>query len=187
MARRNKKKKRSRPESDSPDQKQADKTSSSLTGSASLVASPITAPPHIRLLFVLVGVAVAGWLVFLGSVAALTANPVTLNIVQISNAQLIVAATVTDFDQNTVKVEQVWGNQGELNLLILDNLKETGAKPGRQYLIPVSRSGNGRFSVTTTYLPGNLPLIYPHTPEAVRQLTLLLEKNQQAGQESASQ
>ncbi|MCH7686417.1 MAG: hypothetical protein IH899_07015, partial [Planctomycetes bacterium] len=56
-----------------------------------------------------------------------------------------------------------------------ENLKETGAKADVSYIIPVTESREGRYNVTTTRLPNNPPLIYPNTPESVRQLQSILE------------
>ena len=107
--------------------------------------------------------------------ALFTANPVTLNREQIIRAETLVTATVVDPVTGTIHIEKFWKGDREVDSITLGNLNETGAKAGVSYIIPVTELRKDRYMVTTTRLPKNPPLIYPNTPESVRQLQSILE------------
>lgn len=124
-----------------------------------------------------VAVLVAGvWWLMLAALALLTANPVTLNRVHVRQADCIVTATVSDLDRDTLTVNKAWKQRIKLDRIIVENLKQTDAKPGQSYLMPLSRIANNRYRITPTPLPENPPIIYPATPEALQQLNELLNE-----------
>jgi hypothetical protein len=118
------------------------------------------------------------WWLGLVLLALLTANPVTINREQVLKADAIVEAAVTNLAKGEIRIQRVQNDRGTLDVptLRLPNLAETKAEPGATYLIPLSRTGIG-YEVTRTSLPGQLPLVYPATPETAEQLQRHLSAN----------
>jgi hypothetical protein len=115
-----------------------------------------------------VGVTIA-WIVFLTILAATTANPVTLNRVQIEEASTVMRGRVLDVAKGTVELDPSWKRNGVESAVTttVTNLQAAEAKSGGDYLIPVTRRGSDELSVTATRTSGNRPLIYPATPEVI--------------------
>jgi len=120
-------------------------------------------------------------LVWWGVLAALTyytANPVTLNREQILRSALVVTGTIVgDPGEGRVTVEREWKKspvkKETSETILVSNLTEAGARRGLSYLMPLSRGSDG-FHVTPTLLPNAAPLIYPATPDAIKQLEAIL-------------
>lgn len=136
--------------------------------------SPAPPAPAFKKLFVIAIIVAVTWGLFLAGLAVTTANPVTVNREQVLRADFIAMLSVNEPESGAIVLEKLWdGTKPEP--FTLDNLKETGAEAGRSYYVPVTKTGQGRYIVTPTRLPGNPPLIYPATPEAEEQLTAILE------------
>ena len=148
------------------------------TPSAAAVAAKDAQPPEVRPVGrarLLIGFAAGAlWLALLAAFALLTANPVTLSVEQIRRSDAIVSATVSPRDHGKVVVEKVWAGDLELGELRVSNLSKAGARSGRSYLMPLSRSAGDRYAITASQLPGRIPLLYPATQEAIEQLTAIL-------------
>lgn len=126
------------------------------------------------------------WVGALIALVAVTSNPVTLNRLQIAESQFVVTARVLDVSAGTVEVSHEWRQgAGPADAeIVLDNLKQTEARNGREFLIPVSREPGGRLVVTATRLPNARPLVYPSTPEARTALTELMDQLQRRSEPS---
>ena len=178
MARRSKKKKRNQSRNSPAARIHSHHPATSIPEAteAPLVSNQQSSTVAIRRLFRLAVLIVALWWLFLGGMALFTANPVTLNREQIIRAEIVVTATVVDPVNGTIHVEKSWKSDRQFETITLRNLKESKAKAGVSYIIPVTESRAGRYHVTTTRLPNNPPLIYPNTPESKEQLQSILEK-----------
>ena len=126
-----------------------------------------------RAVWLLFGIALLWWLM-LAALTALTANPVTLNVEQIRRADYVVTARVSEQRPKVLLVEKEWKRGAHLEQVAARNLALTSAKPGRRYLVPLSRTGANEHQVTPTELPDRTPLIYPATDEARSQLSAIL-------------
>jgi len=114
------------------------------------------------------------WIAALALLVVTSANPVTLNVVQIRRAAgdgAIIAATVLDAATGKCRVDAVLTASPTLgdalrqgNEIRIVNLRETKAAIGKRYIIPLAQS-LGMFAVVPTGLPDRLPLIYPSSPE----------------------
>ncbi|TXT30185.1 MAG: hypothetical protein FD138_2321 [Planctomycetota bacterium] len=124
--------------------------------------------------FVLVVSLTGLWIVGVGALSLLTANPVTLNRDQILESTDVVTAVVKDANHGDVRVEKSWKDVVQEDELELSNLRETSPSVGARLLIPVSSSRKG-WRVTLSKLPGEPPLVYPVTEESERQLRQLLK------------
>lgn len=138
--------------------------------------------------YALLGLALV-WGAILLSLVLFTANPVTLNWEQIQlQAQMVISAEVLNVESGKVKVTRVWKEGGpvqpEQELLIL-NLKQTPARNGESYLIPVIKSGPvaGAYTIPMTQEQLALeekgkediqPYCYPLSDDVVKQLESLL-------------
>lgn len=131
---------------------------------------------HDRRWFALVASLTVLWVIGLGVLSLLTANPVTLNRDQILESTDVLTVVVKDAFYGEVHVEKSWKNvihEGEIEL---HNLHETSPSVGARLLIPVSSSRKD-WRVTLSKLPGNPPLVYPVTEESERQLRHLLKND----------
>ena len=129
---------------------------------------------HVRRWFVLAASLVGLWVLGLGVLSFLTANPVTLNRDQILEAADVLTAVVKDVDDGKVRVEKSWKDVIHEDEFELFNLLRSHPSVGERLLIPVSSSRNG-WRVTLSKLPGEPPLVYPATDESERQLRHLLK------------
>lgn len=122
-----------------------------------------------------IAVAVAGlWVLTLAALAFFTANPVTLNVEQIRRADYVVTGRVSEESADRLVVEREWKGTDIPELVRVENLSQTAIKPGRSYLVPLSRARADLLEVTTTDLPESPPLVYPATEDATRQLSAIL-------------
>ncbi|MBW3542853.1 MAG: hypothetical protein KY476_21530 [Planctomycetes bacterium] len=129
--------------------------------------------PPTRLILLLIGLACLWW-AFLAVLAVTTANPVTLNRAQFQEATHVVTATVEDPAAGLIAVEREWKTAATLAQINVLNLSSTAAERGERYVLPLQRLGRTTYRVPPAPLPGNPPLIYPATDEALRQLKELL-------------
>lgn len=131
----------------------------------------------VRRWFVLAASLVVLWVIGLGVLSILTANPVTLNRDQILESDDVITALVEDAKGGHVRVEKSWKSDVSEEQLTLTNLGEAKAGSRERLLIPVSRSRRG-WQVTPTKLPNEPPLVYPDSEESERQLRQLLKTGQ---------
>ncbi len=116
------------------------------------------------------------WLVFLMTLAVTTANPVTLNREQVSRADVVVTGRVVDLASGRCDVQRRWTRGPDLDSVSVANLRQTGARSGALYILPLHSRGDGRFEVVPSRLPNKAPLVYPATPDAFLQLESLLHE-----------
>lgn len=129
---------------------------------------------HARRWFVWMASLVVLWVIGLGVLSLLTANPVTLNRDQILAASDVLTAVVEDADYGQVLVEKSWKDVIHEDKLELPNLRYTNAAVGDRLLIPVTNSQSG-WRVALSNLPNQMPLVYPFNDESERQLQHLLK------------
>ena len=126
-----------------------------------------------RLLLPAILTAVA-WLALLISLAVMTASPVSLNQVQIAQADCVVTGIVVDKTAGILQVVREWKGCQLPPAIVVDNLTGTDALTGGKYLIPLAVAG-GVYRVAAVPPPaGNRPLVYPATDETRDQLQRLL-------------
>jgi hypothetical protein len=116
------------------------------------------------------------WIVGLVVLAAVSANPVTINQKQIRDSDLIVTAKQSTDNPSKLVVTKEWIQGDDLGTIQVTNLEQTRIVPGEEFFVPLKRMAKGRFQVTPT--PPSLneaPLIYPATAEAQSQLESILE------------
>ncbi len=130
--------------------------------------------PQVRQWFALAASLVGLWVIGLGMLSFLTANPVTLNRDQILEATDVLTAVVEDVEVGRVGVNKSWKNSVRDEQLTLINLRETKPTSRQQLLIPVTLTGKG-WQITPSKLPRDPPLVYPATEESERQLRHLLK------------
>lgn len=119
------------------------------------------------------------WGLLLGALALLTANPVTLNHSQIMRSSVVVTATVSDVATGEVSIAKTWKGDIEGGAIRVEDLAETQAINGKNYVIPLSRVGISSYQVTRTP-PPNQPVIYPDVPVTGQQLNAMLSSPEPA-------
>lgn len=129
---------------------------------------------RVRRWFILAASLVGLWVIGLGTLSLLTANPVTLNRDQILGSTDVLTAVVEDARTGQIRVEKSWKNTVRDEQLTLLNLRETRPASRQRLLIPVTLGRQG-WQVTPSKLPHEPPLIYPVTEESERQLRHLLK------------
>jgi len=105
-----------------------------------------------------VAVAAAIWILGLIGLAAFSANPVTLNEMQIRRSKFIVTGQRSGND--SLKVSREWRQGGELGEITVVNLDETEMPEGGDFLVP-----------------HEAPLVYPATEDAILQLESILKQH----------
>jgi hypothetical protein len=135
-----------------------------------------SSPAHgSRLFLIVAAVLAAAWLAVLTLLAIFTANPVMLNVEQVEASPYVVTGTVTgDPAKGQVAVEREWKKHALSGTITVENLPEAGARAGTAYIIPLSRPYDA-FRVTESPYSGTGPLIYPASPEAIKQLETILK------------
>lgn len=150
-----------------------------------------TSPPSARTSSPLAWIAFAVGALWVSSLLIMvltTANPVTINIVQVHESTSIVVAKVNSLYPGEIEVMEVLSGPNPGKTLAIRNLTETPAQVGGTYLIPLipvteapKRMPN-LFDITPTGIPGKMaesrgmPLIYPDTREAREMLSLSIGK-----------
>jgi hypothetical protein len=115
----------------------------------------------------------AGWCALLACLVLTTANPVTLNRRQILEADAVVTAQVLDSATGRCRIVNTWSGTALPDDTLVAHLDETAATPGGEWILPLAKRGDG-FEVLPSRLPSGARLVYPATPEAVRQLEEIL-------------
>lgn len=108
------------------------------------------------------------------ALAALSSNPVTLNLKQINDSTVIVSGQVADSSQGTVAVSNVVAGELDRTQIEVDNLNRlSDIKEGQSYIFPL-RKKNGGFEVANIPSLPPRPVIYPDTPEVQQKLAEIL-------------
>lgn len=100
-------------------------------------------------------------------------NPVTLNRRQIFRALdegVIVRARVSDLETGQCEVIECWPVAEIDGTFHVTDLRQTGAKSGATYLLPLLREDGGGYAVAPGMADDEMKLIYPDTDEAIAQL-----------------
>ncbi|MAG92859.1 MAG: hypothetical protein CMJ48_03820 [Planctomycetaceae bacterium] len=128
--------------------------------------------PHSRAPLHAAGAFTLLWCAALGLLAWQTANPVTLNVAQLANADFVVTATVSPKNPTTVDVEKEWKREANLGSITVEQLQETNAQPGETYLMPLTRHAGDVFQITPAGSAKHkqLLLVYPVSPASLEQL-----------------
>lgn len=137
--------------------------------------APVAAPRRRTAIFWMALLIALGWLATLAWLTWTTANPVTLNRQQIFRSDYVLAAKVLQLKPGRVQRvsdPDLWLLDAPAELTVAE-LSAAGAQVGQVYLIPLSRTPDGRWEVTPTRLPNGQPLIYLATPESQAQLQAL--------------
>jgi hypothetical protein len=149
--------------------------------STATVGLPTVGPSRPRALLIAALLLAAVWWVVLGTLAALTANPVTLNREQLLRAEFIVTGKVVgNPSDGELAVERDWTHHSLSGTVHVINLADVKPRAGVDYLIPLSKGTHG-FHVTATPIPDRPPLVYAATPEAIGQLKGILAVKESPG------
>lgn len=116
------------------------------------------------------------WLSALAWLTLFYSNPVTLNRLQIQQADFVALGTF-DGKMFDLRVTETWPKTQDLagGTIRLQNAQELHASRQRAYLVPISIRG-GKSFVTPSPLQGR-PLIYPASEAALEQLQQLLNQH----------
>ncbi|QDT64524.1 hypothetical protein [Calycomorphotria hydatis] len=122
------------------------------------------------------------WWISLISMAILTANPVTLNRVQLSRADVIVVASL-EFPE-TAMVDSVLRGEVEAGTsLTVRNLSDLSVTDAGPYILALSKLRSDRYEIVGGSLDMVDPIIYPATDEVVETVRTYLEKSPEADPE----
>ena len=133
------------------------------------------APLRSRVLTAALAIAIV-WILGLITLAVLTANPVTLNRMQIERSDYVVTATRKRADSAKIEVSREWKHGADLGEITVTNLDEARMPVDREFLVPLKKLASGRYLITPTTLPNDAPLTYPATEEAMEQLVTILKQ-----------
>jgi len=126
------------------------------------------------LFLIVASVLAACWGLSLALLAYFTANAVMLNREQILASPFVVTATVEGNPSNgRVSIEREWKKHALAGTITVENLTAVGARPGIKYVIPLYRPDDA-YRVTETPFSSGTPLIYPATPDALKQLEAIV-------------
>lgn len=131
-----------------------------------------TLPPSGRFWPPVVGTAL--WIAFLVLLALLTANPTTLNIAQIAQAELVLKGSSADGKEHW-HISQSWPPDSVKENVRIQGLENVELGAGMEYLIPVRRVEDGVYQVVVAPAPLAAPLIYPATDDVVADLEAILD------------
>ena len=109
------------------------------------------------------------WLACLLFITVTLSNPVTFNLAQIRQADLICVGT---FQDGTFQVKNCWP-ETDLELNHFENQEDITPAPKTQYIVPVTITRSGP---EITLAPFDVPLIYPATEQTLEQLRALSSK-----------
>ncbi len=130
-------------------------------------ASPTASKKH-ALPFYLAILLGACWLVALAILSLFTANPVTLNRVQIMRADAVVAAEIVD-TLGTIRVEEVlFTRQGvdvETKAIFKVLPPSPHWQPHMQRILPILRDADGNWRIAPAPLPKTVEIDYPDRPD----------------------
>jgi hypothetical protein len=111
----------------------------------------VTVSRPLKAIVVVVIVALLWWSA-LASLAIFTANPIVLNLAQITQADFVVSGLIVDLETGKVQTEKEWRLGIKLDVISVQNLKNTDVVEGGRYLIPLTKRRDG-YVVTQASLP----------------------------------
>ena len=119
------------------------------------------------------------WGVILTALARLYANPVTFNRRQLEQSDLIVGGSVKDIDSGQFAVEKSWISPDSAASVTIEDLESLPNKTltnGMRLIVPVRRTANGNFVVTSVKRRDGVvsQYIYPFTKAAESRLEEML-------------
>ncbi|MGD9856854.1 MAG: hypothetical protein AB7U20_18050 [Planctomycetaceae bacterium] len=117
------------------------------------------------------------WMSSLIALALLTANPITLNVAQVTAAPLVIEATRNP-GQAEWQVSRSWPAGRTAENIRIQGLEQLPIDAGRAYLIPVAPAGAGEYRVVISPKPFATPFIYPADRETVADLEAILRKRE---------
>ncbi|MCA9046900.1 MAG: hypothetical protein KDA69_21395 [Planctomycetaceae bacterium] len=151
------------------------------------MTEPVKPVPKRGLLFAAVGIA-AVWICLLLMIVVLTANPVTINKLQVQRAEYVVEAKVLALNPGEVEIVAQWRGSVSNKQILLRNLSQTAVQVGETYIMPlnsIKRAGDAAgnvFEITPSGLPnsateekGGMPLVYPVNEESRKLVRDILE------------
>lgn len=126
-------------------------------------------------------IGVAWWLT-LSWLVVKTANPVTLNRLQVLTADVVVVAELVDVASGKLTVIETYHGEKlpDSSELYLPELRSAKLKAGDRLLLPLSKNSTSggspanAFSITPNLIESGKPLFYPANDEAILQLQELL-------------
>ncbi|MFP6770487.1 MAG: hypothetical protein VB859_20095 [Planctomycetaceae bacterium] len=147
-----------------------------------------------RRIGLIVSAAAVSWWITLGLMAALTANPVVLNLAQFSQARLIIEGRLSNERADTIDVLRVFAcdtikePSGPLSVVNLDQLRPT-LKADQSYLVPLHPTGEGTWKILglKTLSPRggqSRPIIYPADDVTREQLEEILRRSRKRNRQS---
>lgn len=149
------------------------------TAHAQSPAVPDTAPaqdsPAARRRRMAVLIALA-WCAALACLVLTSANPVTLNRRQILDAAAVVTVQISDRQSGVCQVTRQWSGAPLPGQITVQQLNETSATADGEWILPLE-ARNDQLKVLPSLLPSGARLVYPATPDAVRQLETILADN----------
>ena len=114
------------------------------------------------------------WWIALSLLTLLSANPTTVNRMQVVNSDLVVIAQVKDVKSGTVDVTQQWIDPNPQTTLVVSGLSEFDVKNGDTIVLPLTGGPDGTFFLTrvqhTKPNPKGTTYIYPATDEVLEQV-----------------
>ena len=116
----------------------------------------------------------ATWMLALVGLTLTSANPITLNRLQILDADLIVEATLVDPRSGEFRIHDSWPKTVVEQTVTVPEAMQASAEKGRSYLLPLNVVDDGSFEVAPAPPPIDRPLIYPATTESRKQLIAIL-------------
>jgi hypothetical protein len=125
-----------------------------------------------RIIAVLIAIA---WCAVLAILVLLSANPVTLNRRQIFDADALVAAQVLDPQSGACRVTRQWNDDPLPEQIVVERLHDTAVTEEGEWILPLQVRGD-RLEIVPSLLPSGARLVYPATPDAVRQLEAILDE-----------
>ncbi|REJ71513.1 MAG: hypothetical protein DWQ34_05210 [Planctomycetota bacterium] len=118
------------------------------------------------------------WVAALGTLAFVSANPVTLNRDQIFESRLVVSATVDDPASGVCTIVEVWKGPGETDKAItVRGLPGDHVQQGETYILPLLVGRGPVYEVTpATRVPGQPRLVYRASRAALAQLEQICDR-----------
>lgn len=139
-------------------------------------AAPAQVMPFTRRRWIVILIAVV-WCGALAGLVLTSANPLTLNRRQILDAAAVVTVQIVDRPAGECRVTRQWTGAPLPEQINVQQLSETAATAEGQWILPLDVRG-GRLQVLPSLLPSGARLVYPATPDAVRQLEAILADDQ---------
>lgn len=145
--------------------------------SAPPATRPSTAAPPATARRAAVALIAVAWCAGLTWLVLTTSNPVTLNRLQILEADEVVTATIEDRDSGRCRIIRQWTGEALRKEIVVDGLSKTAAQSQGEWILPLVELGE-ELQIVPSRLPSRARLVYPATPEAVAQLETILDSRE---------